>query len=106
VKYFFLSEGWIVTRVWSSEGLWNANAWRREPEIQQVNLCLVEQNEKLWLHRVEAAVVMVEVKPLADPTSAQETIGQVVLKRLMSAEQAIELLCTASATCQLTRQSF
>ncbi|MGB7056258.1 MAG: hypothetical protein WBD58_01000, partial [Geitlerinemataceae cyanobacterium] len=101
---FFLSEGWMVTRTWGSEGLWNVNAWRREPKIEQVNLCLVEQDEKLWLYRVEEAVVMVEVKPIRDPTSAQETIGQVVLKRLMSAEQAIELLCTSSVTCQLVRQ--
>lgn len=93
-----------MTRVWSSEGLWNATAWRREPDIKRVNLCLIEPDEKLWLHRVEEAVVMVEVKPVADPKLAQETIGQVVLKRLMSAEQAIELLCTSSATCQLIRQ--
>ena len=93
-----------MTRVWSSEGLWNANAWRREPKIERVNLCLVEQDEKLWLYRVEEAIVMVEVKSLVDPTSAQETIGQVVLKRLMSAEQAIDLLCTSSTTCQFNRQ--
>jgi len=104
VKYFFLSEGWIVNRIWSSEGLWSSTAWRREPEIERMNLCLVEPAEKLWLYRVEDAVLMVEVKPGNDLAAAKENIGQVVLKRLMSAEQALELLCTSSATCQLTRQ--
>lgn len=97
VKYFFLSDGWIVGRVWELGGLWNEAAWRRKPDIQQTNLCILEGGEKLWLYRVEEAVLMVEVKPDDPALSRPETrsIGQVVLKRLITAEQAIELLCKA-----------
>lgn len=59
---------------------------------------MMERGEKLWLYKVEDAVLMLEVKPSAlqasDPTNA---IGQVVLKRLISAEQVIDLLCAAEA---------
>ncbi|MBD1832599.1 hypothetical protein H6F61_07790 [Cyanobacteria bacterium FACHB-472] len=97
MKYFFLSDGWTVGRVWEFGGLWNENSWRRKPEIQQTNLCIFEQGEKLWLYRVEEAVLMVEVTPLDDALSdsATKNIGQVVLKRLISAEDAIERLSTA-----------
>lgn len=96
VKYFFLSDGWIVGRVWEFGGLWNVNAWRREPEIVQMNICILEQEEKLWLYRVEDAVLMVEVKPTpAASSESGKTIGQVVLKRLMTADQVIERLATA-----------
>jgi hypothetical protein len=95
VKYFFLSDGWTVGRVWEFGGLWNLNAWRREPEIQKMNLCILEQGEKLWLYRVEEAVLMVEVKPDAEASAeSAKTIGQVVLKRLITAEQALERLAT------------
>jgi hypothetical protein len=93
VKYFFLSEGWTVGRVWGTTGLWDDVAWRRSPEIYKKNLCIVENNERLWLHQVEDAVLMLEVKP--DPSTLgtrKTTIGQVVLKRLISAEQVLELL--------------
>jgi hypothetical protein len=97
VKYFFLSEGWSVGRVWEFGGLWNETAWRRKPDIQQTSLCILENGERLWLYSVEEAVIMVEVKPdnpaLSNPAS--RTIGNVVLKRLITAEQAIELLCKA-----------
>ncbi len=95
MKYFFLSDGWIVGRVWEFGGIWNKNAWRREPEIQQMNLCILEQGEKLWLYRVEDAVLMVEVKPTSEASSSAQTIGQVVLKRLITAEQAIDRLASA-----------
>jgi hypothetical protein len=97
VKYFFLSDGWTVGRVWEFGGLWNEAAWRRKPQIEQTNLCIFENNEKLWLYRVEDAVLMVEVKPIAPELASPQTrsIGQVVLKRLISAEQAIDLLCKA-----------
>ncbi len=65
-----------------------------------MNICLVEQNELLWLYRVEEAVLTVEVQPTT-PVIASKTIGQVVLKRLMSAEQVIERLGTAETKCQL-----
>lgn len=97
MKYFFLSDGWTVGRVWELGGLWNESAWRRQPQIEQMNLCIWENGEKLWLYRVEDAVLMVEVKPgeSVQLESANKNIGQVVLKRLMAADQAIELLCNA-----------
>lgn len=96
MKYFFLSDGWIVGRVWEFGGLWNINAWRREPEIQRMNLCILEQGEKMWLYRVEDAVLMVEVKPTPEVAAASpKAIGQVVLKRLNTADQAIERLAKA-----------
>lgn len=103
VKYFFLSEGWTVGRVWASDGLWQITAWRRQPEIQRLNISLVEQGEVLWLYRVEDAVLTVEVKPktLTTVGTSSGAIGQVVLKRLMSAEQVIDRMGTAEATCQL-----
>jgi hypothetical protein len=95
-KYFFLSDGWAVGRFWVFGGLWNVNAWRREPEIEKLNLCILEQGEKLWLYRVEEAVLMVEVRPTPDASAeSAKTIGQVVLKRLITAEQAIERLAIA-----------
>lgn len=97
MKYFFLSDGWIVGRVWELGGLWDINAWRREPQIQRLNLCLVERGEKLWLYQVEDAVLMLEVKPQGQANGSPQTIGQVVLKRLISAEQVIERLASAEA---------
>ena len=97
MKYFFLSDGWTVGRVWELGGLWNEIAWRRKPKIHRMNLGIVERGEKLWLHQVEDAVLMVEVKPIAPDQAnpAGQTIGQVVLKRLISAEQTVEQLGTA-----------
>ena len=95
MKYFFLSDGWTIGRVWELGGLWNETAWRRRPDIQQLDLCIWEQSEKLWLYRVEDAVLMVEVQPgsTVEVSPATQSIGQVVLKRLISADQAIDLLC-------------
>jgi hypothetical protein len=97
VKYFFLSEGWNIGRVWEFGGLWDEIAWRRKPDIQKTNLCILEKGQRLWLYRVEDAVLMVEVRPtnLVKETHITEMIGQVVLKRLISADQAIELLCSS-----------
>lgn len=108
MKYFFLSEGWAVARVWGAEGLWNEIAWRRKPDIQKMNLCLIENNEKMWLYRVEDAVLMVEVKPQdsSSMSSAAQNIGQVVLKRLISGEQVIERLCAASAVCTVKGEPY
>ena len=96
MKYFFLSDGWVTDRVWEFSGLWNEAAWQRKPLIQKLNLCIQEQAEKLWLYQVEDDVLMIEVTP-PSPT-IQQTIGQVVLKRLMTAEQVIEKLCIAEKT--------
>lgn len=93
MKYFFLSDGWTVGRVWELGGLWNESAWRRKPEITKTSLFILERGEKLCLYRVEDAVLMIEVMP--PDTFSQPSIGQVVLKRLISAEQALEMLCSA-----------
>lgn len=104
MKYFFLTDGWAVGRVWASDGLWNETAWRRQPDIEQMKLCLVETSEKLWLYRVEDAVLTVEVRLIAtaQPHLAAQAIGQVILKRLITAEQVLERLGAAEAMCQLT----
>ncbi|MBW4513614.1 MAG: hypothetical protein KME11_00130 [Timaviella obliquedivisa GSE-PSE-MK23-08B] len=93
MKYFFLSEGWNVGRVWEFGGLWNEASWRRKPEIDRLNLHISENNEKLWLYQVEEEVIMLEVKP-ATESATNSTIGQVVLKRLITAEQVIERICS------------
>ncbi|MBF2077412.1 MAG: hypothetical protein IGR76_02540 [Synechococcales cyanobacterium T60_A2020_003] len=93
MKYFFLTEDWTIGRVWGTNGLWDDAAWRRSPEIYRMNICITENSERLWLHRVEDVVLMLEVRP--DPVAAanrQTSIGQVMLKRLISAEQVLELL--------------
>ena len=95
MKYFFLSEGWTIGRVWELSGLWSESAWRRKPYIEQLELFIWENDEKLCLYRVEEAVLMLEVKPdeRIQLESAGKNIGQVVLKRLITADQAIERLC-------------
>ncbi|MFM7408224.1 MAG: hypothetical protein ACKO3K_16600 [Cuspidothrix sp.] len=100
MKYFFLAEGWKIGRVWASDGLWQMISWRREPEIKQLNLCLTENQELMWLYQVEEAIVTIEVKPIT-PELDHDVIGRVVLRRLISAEQVIQRLATAEAKCQL-----
>jgi len=94
VKYFFLSDGWTVGRVWEPGGLWNELIWRRKPHLQRLELSILEQDEMLWLYQVEDVVLMVEVNPTSIASNSQP-IGQVVLKRLITAEQAIEKLSSA-----------
>jgi hypothetical protein len=95
LKYFFLSDGWLIGRVWELGGLWNENAWRRKPQLEQMNLSILENGETFWLYRVEDAVLMVEVKPSEEMEleAAGKNIGQVVLRKLITADQAIERLC-------------
>ena len=100
MKYFFLAEGWKIGRVWSADGLWQMTAWRRQPDIKQLNICLTENEDLLWLYCVEPVIITIEVKPIT-PEVIANTIGQVFLKRLMSAEQVIEKLATAQAKCKL-----
>ena len=97
MKYFFLSEGWTFERVWELGGLWDENTWRRRPQIQRLTLGIVEYGEILWLYQVEDAVLMVEVKPTHGIANSVPTIGQVVLKRLIQAEQVIERLSKAES---------
>ena len=92
MKYFFLSEGWTYGRVWEFGGLWGQTNWRKPPYIKRLNCGILQRGETLWLYEVETAVIMLEVKPEAN---AQSNIGQVVLKRLITAEQAIKVLTEA-----------
>jgi hypothetical protein len=99
MKYFFLTDGWVTDRVWATDGLWNEIQWRRKPQIVPLSLKINENGERLTLYRVEAAVLMVEVRP--QPTEhATSTIGQVVLKRLMSADQVLDRLAQAEIVIQ------
>jgi len=93
VKYFFLSDGWTTGRVWEFGGLWNELGWQRKPHMRRLNLSIQEQGETLWLYQVEDTVLMVEVRPESD---TGVPIGQVVLKRLITADQVIERLCAAA----------
>lgn len=90
MKYFFLSDSWTTGRVWEFGGLWNELAWNRRPHLQRQSLYIRENGEDLWLYQTEDAVLMVEVEP---QVIAHPNIGQVVLKRLLSAEQVVERLC-------------
>lgn len=96
MKYFFLSDGWTYDRVWEFGGLWDQVDWGRKPEIKRLNCGIVQQQEILWLYAVEDEVIMVEVKPEPD-LEESSNIGQVVLKRLISAEQVIEILHQAES---------
>ena len=103
VKYFFLTDGWTIGRVWASDGLWNEAAWRRKPKVERLNLQLITQNETLWLYRVEEIVLTIEIKP---EFPAPNAIASVVLKRLISAPQVIERLSAAAAHCQVKNAQF
>lgn len=83
--------------------MWNENVWRRQPQIERLNVGIVEHEETLWLYQVEDSVLMVEVSPTQTAANTT-TIGQVVLKRLISADQAIERLTTAQSI--LTHRGF
>jgi hypothetical protein len=96
VKYFFLSDGWNYERIWEFGGLWDQVSWGRKPEIKRLNCGILQQQEILWLYAVEDEVLMVEVKPEED-LQGSSNIGQVVLKRLITAEQAIEMLHQAES---------
>jgi hypothetical protein len=100
-KYFFLSDGWTCDRVWEFGGLWDENTWRRRPNIQRLNVGIVEKGETLWLYQVEDAVLMVEVKPMNEDGTSQ-SIGQVILKRLIGADGVIERLREAEAVVKET----
>ena len=91
MKYFFLSDGWTYGRVWEFGGLWDRLSWGRQPEIERLNCGTVQQGQVLWLYAVEDSVLMVEVHP--EPTAlVSPNIGQVVLKRLIDADQVIDIL--------------
>lgn len=96
MKYFFLTEGWQIGRVWEFGGIWDNFAWRRPPNIQRTNIAMDNRGERLWLYQVEDPILMLEVCP--DPTVIKtENIGQVMIKRLMTPEEAIAQLNQANA---------
>lgn len=103
MKYFFLSDGWVTGRVWEFGGLWNEVAWQRRPHLCRLNLFIQEQGEILWLYQVEEAVLMVEVMPQG---VSKSSIGQVVLKRLITADQVIERLVEAQQESPLQLQGL
>lgn len=80
--------------MWEFGGLWNESAWRRKPAIEKLNVGIIEQDETLWLYQVEDAVLMLEVKPPTEGNT-NSPIGQVVLKRLIAADDAIARLSKA-----------
>ena len=82
--------------MWEFGGLWDRLSWGRKPEIKRLDCGILQQQEILWLYAVEDAVLMVEVQPEAD-SEASPAIGQVVLKRLITAEQAIEVLSNSES---------
>jgi hypothetical protein len=94
MKYFFLTEGWVTGRVWSTEGLWTEAQWRRKPQIERLPIVIAENGERLQLYRVEPTILMLEVRPdrPISPASPTVAIGQVVLKRLISADQVLDRL--------------
>ncbi len=96
MKYFFLSEGWTYSRVWEFGGLWDQHSWGRKPEIKRLDCGILQQDEVLWLYAVEDAVLMIEVKPQTN-TQAASIIGQVVLRRLIGAEQVIDMLASSES---------
>ena len=96
MKYFFLSDDWTYGRVWEFGGLWDRLSWGRKPEIKLLNCGTVQQGEILWLYAVEDAVLMVEVHP-RQQAQVSSNIGQVVLKRLIDAEQVIKVLSTSES---------
>lgn len=96
MKYFFLLEGWTYERVWEFGGLWQEDVWRRKPKIEKLNIGLEQVEGILWLYEVEESVIMIEVKPLSSNLKNTSSIGQVVLKRLITAEEVIHLLNCSS----------
>lgn len=96
MKYFFLSDDWTYSRVWEFGGLWDQNSWGRKPEIKLLNCGTIQQGETLWLYAVEDAVLMVEVRPRQE-AQVSSNIGQVVLKRLIDAEQVIKVLSSSES---------
>lgn len=95
MKYFFLSQGWQLRRVWEVSGLWNDIAWRRKPIIIPIGIYLVDGKEEMILYKVEEVIQAIEVIPeelprSRDSSDSQPAISQVRITRLLSAEQVLE----------------
>ena len=76
MKYFFLTEGWQIGRVWEFGGLWDDAVWRRSPRINRTNIAMTHKDEKLWLYQVEDPILMLEVSPDASDllTASSQTL--------------------------------
>jgi len=73
--------------------------------IFRMNLCLVEEKRKLWLYRIGRRSFNRGGKTQSPKSApAAQAIRQVVLKRLITAEQVIERLGAAETMCQLTKE--
>ncbi|WP_197530024.1 hypothetical protein [Gloeobacter violaceus] len=82
--------------MWDSAGVWDDLVQRRKPQLERINLGIIEQGETFWLYRTEEAVVMVEVKRTEQTTNpAVQGIAQVLLKRLIDARETLERLSKA-----------
>lgn len=93
MKYFFLSQGWRVRRVWELSGLWNDMAWRRKPIIIPIGTYFVDGKEEMILYKVEEIIQAIEVIPEELPISNESSkpaITHVRITRLLSAEQVLE----------------
>ena len=64
MKYFFLSDGWIVGRVWGVGGLWTDAGWRRQPDIQKLNVSAVDAVRKIYQRGCKAGVFRSGIEPL------------------------------------------
>lgn len=105
MKYFFLSDGWTYNRVWEFGGLWDQLSWGRKAQINRLDCGIFQQQEILWLYAVEDAVLMVEVEPKPE-LAESSNIGQVVLKRLITAEKVIEVLNQAESIFNSTSEKI
>jgi len=99
MKYFFLSQGWRVRRVWDVSGLWNEMAWRRRPIIIPIGVYLVDSREEMVLYKVEESIQAVEAIPedlsnnrdrIVSNDGSKVAIAQVRISRLLSAEQVLD----------------
>ena len=106
LKYFFLSDSWTTGRVWEFGGLWDERSKRRLPHLKKLSLCIQENDETLCLFQTEDAVLMLEVVPKAPEAETGSAIGQVVLKRLLTADQVIERLCQEGGLQSMTAESL
>lgn len=95
MKYFFLTQGWRLRRVWEVSGLWNEMAWRRKPIIIPIGVYLVDGKEEMILYKVEEVIQAIEVIPeelqkSSESSDSNPAIAQVRITRLLSAEQVLE----------------
>lgn len=91
--------------MWEFGGLWDFSVWQRQPHIKPLNLGIIDKQEIFWLYQVEDAVLMVEVKPTTPTQDQTKPFGQVLLRRLISADQVIERLTVVEEVINRSYQS-